>query len=607
MHGLTRRWLVESCAGLSSRPPEGPASLFDRVLRARGLVDPADIRRFCDPKLNDLSRPRDLPQATEAADRLVAAVRARERIVIYGDYDVDGITATAILWHILRCVAPDLPVRCYVPHRLEEGYGLNTDALRQLRADGGSLVVSVDCGVTAIEPVRAGRAAGLDFIITDHHAPAPDGALPDAIVVHPGVGAGAPFRDLCGAGVAFKLAWRFAQRFSGTGEEDAERLPKTLQQRLVDMLPLAALGTIADVVPLVGENRTLVRHGLAVLPCSTLPGVRALVAAAADAGSGRPAGRALSAGHVDAEVVAFRLAPMLNAIGRLGHAADAVHLLTGATPGEAAETAARLVRLNEQRKSTERRIFEEASARAEALGMTGPDHRAIVLDDPSWHPGVVGIVCARLAERYGRPAILLRREGGLCRGSGRSVDGFSLHGALCACRDLLTRFGGHDAAAGLEIPASALPDFTRAFIEHANGMIAETDLMPSVRLDCDATLDELHIASGQVDRLHALAPFGRSNRRPAVRIRAAVVEHPPRLLKGGGTGLRFRVRAGTDPAGAASLDAVWWNGARFEPQVQRGVRLDLAVEPKISTWNGRRTVELNILDVCPAPPGAARA
>ena len=311
--------------------------LFARLLRARGLDDDETVRRFCTPKLTDLHEPGLLPNIDAAVDRLAHAVRNGESIVIYGDYDVDGIAAGAILYHVIKGVEPNADVRIYVPHRLEEGYGLNTEALLRLRSEGADLAISVDCGITAVGPARAAREAGLDLIITDHHnAPANGEALPDAVaIVHPRLpGSVYPFGELCGAGVAFKLAWAFAVHWCGS-----KRVGKSIQQVLLDMMPLAALATIADVVPLVGENRTIVSWGLRWIRDTPIIGLRALIEAAN-----------LMDADIDSHKVGFVLGPRLNACGRMGHADEAVQLLTDATPDDARRIAHRLTALNRDRQ-----------------------------------------------------------------------------------------------------------------------------------------------------------------------------------------------------------------------------------------------------------------
>ena len=533
MRGLTRRWIVRDSGadrlGVDASAPQPP--LVQRILHARGMIDPIEIARFCEPKLTDLHDPGLMPGIDAAVARLIDAVKRDEVIVIYGDYDVDGITATAILYHTIKAAAPNARLRTYVPHRLDEGYGLNCEALRQLRSDGAQLVISVDCGITAVKSAATAREIGLDLIITDHHnLPEPlspsDCQLPDCIaLVHPRLpGSTYPFPELCGAGVAFKVAWRFCTAWC-----NSQRIAASLRETLMNMLPFAALGTIADVVPLVGENRILTAFGLRMLRQSPLPGLRTLIEHAGFVGT-----------KIDTEKVGFVLAPRLNACGRMGHAADAVRLLTEAGPEESMTIANTLAALNVQRQGVERRIFEEAARLAEDRGMTGSDRRAIVLAHQGWHPGVVGIVCSRLVERFGRPAILMDKQADVCKGSARSIDGYSIHDALCAASQHLLTWGGHAAAAGLSLAPANLDAFVEAVTAHANEHIAIDQLTPTLTIDCDADMNELDEAT--VVRMHALAPFGRGNRQPTVRIVGAVLQEPPKQMGAEGKHLQMRVR-----------------------------------------------------------------
>ena len=558
--------------------------LVERVLAGRTAPDRA---AFLDPSLLHLHDPSALPGVDRAASRLLDAARSGEPIVIYGDYDVDGITATAILDRMLRALEPGARVSTYIPHRVDEGYGLNAPALEQLAADGARVVVSVDCGITASGPALAAKAAGLDLIITDHHNP-PDpesgGALPDAFaIVHPRVpdaaGGVYPFADLCGAGVAYKLAWRLATMHTGS-----ERVPPPIRTLLLDLLALAALGTVADVVPLVDENRVIVRFGLSRCKTTAITGLAALIDEAG-----------LSGENIDAESVGFRLGPMLNASGRMGHARDAVELFTTTDRSRAASIARELVTLNEDRRATERRILEQATEIAESRGMTTDATRAIVLAHEDWHPGVVGIVCSRLVERFARPVILMQRraarddedwsEGGLvCTGSGRSIDGFDLHGAVAACAGHLAGFGGHDMAIGLRLDAANLDAFTEALIGEANARLAPDDLVRTARYDCDARLEELTPAV--VKSLSRLGPFGRGN--PTVRLLLRSVRVDGRAEPFGKTGAHLGVRLrGTDASMGACVRAVAWKWAEHLERFRPGQTLDVLVEPKVSSWSGR--------------------
>ena len=569
--GLTKRWIVPE-----HREPG--TDLLARVLAARGLSDPTSAQAFMEPSLLGLHDPGLLPNVDKAAERLLGALEAGETVVIYGDYDVDGVTATAILYHTLTTIRPDADVRTYVPHRLEEGYGLNAEAMRTLADEGAAVIVSVDCGITAIEPARAAKDAGVDLIITDHHNPPAEGdELPDAYaLVHPRLpGSKYPFGELCGAGVAYKLAWRTATLFCG-----GERVTPTLRTLLVELLGPCALGVIADVVPLVDENRVIARFGLGRVRTSPIEGLRALVEASG-----------LADEKIDADAVGFRLGPRLNACGRLGHAREAVELFTTATCARASEISQALCTLNDERRATERRIFDEACKLAEGAGMTEAGTRGIVLAGDGWHPGVVGIVCSRLVERYGRPTILLCRESETCKGSGRSIDGYNLHAGIDACREHLTTFGGHDMAAGLSLASDRAEDFAAAFIAHANEHLRDEDLLPALRCDTAAELGELTPAS--VRTLEALAPFWRENPRAQLAIRGVRLADDPKPFgqHGRHAGLTLAcARTG------ATVRCVGWNWSRplreAGPAIKRGSTIDVVVTPRVSSWNGRVEPEL---------------
>jgi len=446
--GTPTRWIrrdanePHAAAPASSRHP-----LIGRLLAARNIVGDDAAKRFLQPSLNDLHDPADLPGCVTAARRVARAIADGQPIVIYGDYDVDGVTASAILYHTLTLAGAD--VSTYVPHRLDEGYGLNEDAIRQI-ADGGwrmadrgthgvdasatpidppspiahpPLIVSVDCGITATGPARVARELGVDLIITDHHQFDPDD-LPDAhTLVHPALGdadAGDPNLDLCGAGVAYKLAWQVAREHCGCVDPDGRgkgKLPDKFRGLLLDLLALAALGTVADVVPLVDENRVITCFGLSRIKQTGIPGLNALITASK-----------LDAEKIDSYHVGFVLGPRLNACGRMGHAREAVELLTVAQGERAQELAEQLHLTNEDRRATERRIVDAAVKQVEEQGYDAADRRAIVVAGDGGHPGVVGIVASRIVDRYHRPAVVLGIDSvtGEAKGSARSVDGVSI-------------------------------------------------------------------------------------------------------------------------------------------------------------------------------------
>ena len=428
-----------------------------QLLLGRGVYEPDAARTFLDCKLTGLRDPDELPGCDAAADRLYAAVREKKKIVVYGDYDADGMTGTSLLLSCLRLLGAEASF--YVPNRLEEGYGLNHEALRGIAQRGGQTVVSVDCGIASVEEADTAKQLGIELIITDHHEFAE--RLPDAAaIVHPRLpGSSYPFGGLCGAGVALKLAWALCQRAS-----QSKKVTDAMRDFLLSAVGLAALGTVADLVPLTGENRILVRYGLEVLSRTRNAGLRALMARTGLAGT-RPT----------AWQIGFVLAPRINAVGRMDAAEKAVGLLLTDDAAEAEAIAEEFEGVNTTRQEEDRRLLAEVLAMVEA-GYDPERDRAIVMAGEGWHPGVIGIVASRLVERYGKPAIVLAVEpDGRAKGSGRSIEGFDLLAALDACAAHLERYGGHRAAAGVELQAAAVDAFREAFVAHAGTVDPSTE------------------------------------------------------------------------------------------------------------------------------------
>ncbi|MBY0311958.1 MAG: single-stranded-DNA-specific exonuclease RecJ [Phycisphaerales bacterium] len=579
MNGLTARWTFRQ-----SPAHEGPKQpLINRILSVRGFSNPAEAAAFLSPKLTQLHDPSLIPDLDRAAERIVRAMRDGERIVIYGDYDVDGITATAILFHTIRMIEPNADVRTYVPHRLDEGYGLNSAAIAEIAAAGAKVIVSVDCGITAVEPANEAARLGVDLIITDHHTPPTTmEGLPRAFaVVHPRRPDSAyPFGELSGAGVAYKLAWRLATAATGSSRADEK-----VRGMLVELLAMAALGTIADIVPLVGENRVLASFGLVRAKHSPLIGLQALVDASGLGGE-----------DIGAMEVGFRLGPRLNAAGRMGHSREAVELFTVADAARCKEIAEHLSKQNEQRRRVESDIFELACELAEKQGMTGTDRRAIVLAHETWHAGVVGIVCSRLVERFHRPAILMQKRDGVCHGSGRSVDGFNLHAGLTHCAEHLEKYGGHSMAAGVHVVEPKLSHFVDAFTEYANAAIAPERLCAGVTIDCEATMSELSLEG--VNDLQRLGPFGAGNPRPKVLVRNLRITEF-RAMGSMGKHLSIRLRSGdaVSNGGVSEWRAVGWNWGRHASRLAVGKSVDAVISPAISYFGGGPRVEPEIADL----------
>ena len=568
-----RRWIIA--------PPWAERDRVARRLNIHPLVaqllhnrkvQPDQAAGFLEPKLSNLYSPDLLPGCLDAARLIVERARQGKRIVIYGDYDVDGITGTAILWHLLKLAGVD--VGYYIPHRLEEGYGLNADALRQLAREGADTVVSVDCGVTAIEEARVAAEVGLHLVVTDHHTIGP--ALPDArVVVHPLAGGDYPNPHLCGAGVAFKLAWAMAKLLCGS-----ERVSPEYREFLMNAVCLAALGTIADVVPLQGENRVLARCGLTGLPDSRLTGLVALIRSAR-----------LENQKLDCEHVGFWLAPRLNAAGRMGKAAMAVELLTSADAERAAQIATDLEAYNRERQRTERLILQQAIEMVEIGRLAADARRGLVLASEGWHPGVIGIVASRLVERYGRPTVMIALENGGGQGSARSIRNFELHQALQGCAAHLVGFGGHAMAAGLRIETTSVPAFTEAFIERANQLLTARDMVPALNLDAEISPSDFD--AGLVRCIEGLGPFGMGNPRPRLASPLMSLDGEPRVVGKAANHLQFQLIDGR----GRRIKAIAFSMADRRAALMSSRSCKVAYEPCLNEFNGRVSVEARVLDL----------
>ena len=570
--GMLKRWRFRPNGQQTDLAALGLSPLVDKLLGNRGVIESQQARDFLDPKMTQLHDPQLLPNISKAASRMSKAVRDNQPIVIYGDYDVDGITASSILWHTLRLAGAH--VRTYVPHRIEEGYGINAEAITAM-CEADPLIISVDCGITAVEPAAIAKAKGVDLIITDHHEMDAEN-LPDAYaLVHPRLpGSEYPFGELCGAGVAFKLAWQFARVHNGS-----DHLPQAYRQLMIQQMSLAALGTVADIVPLVDENRVLTTFGLGQIKHTDFIGLNALIDAAR-----------LRDEKIDAYHVGFVLGPRLNACGRMGHAKDAVHLLTEATEDEAVDIAEFLTEENDKRRATEKKIVEKAAAQVIDRGYDRADCRAIVVADNDWHPGVVGIVASRIVEQFSRPAIVLNIEGDEAHGSARSVEGVSIHEALQHCEDLLVSFGGHAMAAGLRVKVDKLDAFREKLVAFVNDKLSADDLCSIVDIDTECELEDLTLP--QVKQIERMAPFGPHNPKPVLCVRNVQLDRAPMLMGQTGKHMRLTIRQGSQ-----YQNAVAFGMADLAPQLYPGMKLDIAFEPKTNHWQGRTSVDMMVKDL----------
>ena len=549
-----------------------------QLLLQRGVSEPGAARIFLDSPMSGLHSPQLLPGVNEAAERITQAMAAGRKICVYGDYDADGVTGATILLRLFRTLG--IEAEFYVPHRLEEGYGLNSEAVRQLADNGVSLVITVDCGIASLDEADEARRCGLELIITDHHEM--KDRLPAAdVLVHPRLPHSKyPFAGLSGAGVAFKLAWAIAQRVSG-----ADKVTAPLREFLLDAIGLAALGLVADVVPLLDENRVLVRHGLTRLASKPSPGIRALVEAA-----GIPANGALKA-----EDIAFKLAPRLNAAGRLGCARLVIELLTTPHSSKAKELAEYLESQNLERQARERKMTQSAKELVESAGYANAP--GIVLASTEWHAGVVGIVAGRLADQFARPVLLIALKDGdaVSTGSGRSVPGFPLHEALAACGDELLAHGGHAAAAGFKV----LPSRVDALRERFAAVAAKhfPDGPPAPRLTLDAEVPLAALTFGLLADIDKLEPYGAENPRPRFLASDLKVEGSPRRIGKEERHLSFRLRQGE----TLIRGVAWGMGERLDELMSNGGRCCVAFTPKVNEWNGYRSVEIEVIDFQPTP------
>ncbi len=519
-----------------------------QVLVRRGLSDPVLARSFL--TADERHSPRAFAGIDGALHAIETHVRAGTPITVHGDYDVDGICSTAVLVRALRGLGAN--VDWYLPDRASDGYGLSAATVRRLAQRGTGLLLTADCGITAVEEIALARELGMDAVVSDHHSPREDGRLPDAPIVHPRV-CGYPFAELCATAVAHKLAqalWQACGRDPGELERD---------------LDLVALATVADVVPLVGENRALVRAGLRALSSTVKPGLRALMTVAR-----------IDPAKVDERAVAFGLAPRLNAAGRLHRADAGLELVLTGDSTRAAQIAEELDRVNHERRSVERRIRFEAEAQITELG-DGPERRALVLASEGWHAGVIGIVASRLAQRHHRPVVLIALEGQRGRGSGRSgCEAFDLLAGLNACSQHLGRYGGHRAAAGLEIARERVSDLALALDGHARTVLEERDLAPVERVDAIVDGDELGMELAEELRL--ISPFGQGNPPVSVMVRDATFADVRTM--GEGKHVRFTVRSPRGRAGAVAFN----NGGRLPVAEGEPAQATFALE--VNEWNG---------------------
>jgi single-stranded-DNA-specific exonuclease len=545
----------------------GLSPIISRILMSRDIVDPDDALRYLSPSLRDLHNPFLMQDMKKAVDRLIRAIYNQEKVAIYGDYDADGITSVAVLIQFLRQIHRG--VTFYIPDRITEGYGLNREAVEQLRSEGVSLIITVDCGISDHEPIAYAQQLGMDTIILDHHELSD--TLPEAFaVVNPHrTDCRFPFKHLAAVGIVFNflIALRGTLRQEGFWKNDA-------YPNLREYLDLVALGTIGDIAPLVDENRIFAKIGLELMTESKRVGLSALKLVSG-----------IDHLVIDSNRASFSLIPRINAAGRIDSAKEAVELLLAENPVQAEELARKLDGFNRKRQALEKVIFneliEQVGDKLES-GEIGP----LVFSSPKWHPGVIGIVASKLVDRFGRPAILISLKNGIGKGSGRSITDFNIYQGLKRCESLLLSYGGHRYAAGISIREENIDRFLALFKDVIQENSQETDFTVCTTIDSQCSLSDIDLdLLSQFDRL---APFGSRNPEPVLCVRNVSVDSPSIV---GNNHLKMRVSGD-----GVSRNSIWFSRGQFLPEISAAV-LDIVFTPQINYWNGSADIQLKMRDV----------
>ena len=566
----SKRWIVREPDGRRAAQlaaEVGVSPIVASLLLARGYEQKESAEAFLNPALDQLHDPSLMLGMAAAVERLLHAIDHQEPILIYGDYDVDGTTGTAVLLRALNMLGATTGF--HVPHRFTEGYGIRQEALEKAAGEGYKLVVSVDCGITAHDPLHWARANGLDIIVTDHHLPdADEGAPPALAVLNPNQrGCSYPDKNLAGVGVAFKLIHAL---FRARGRESA----------VPGFLKMVAIGTVADVAKLVGENRAIVALGLSDLPRARNPGLRALIEIA---GCGDD-------NEMTAYDLGFRIGPRINAAGRMDAARAVVELFSANEQEEARRLAEHLDTRNRERMEAQREIFNRAIEEFETSGTDLSRCYAAVIAGDGWHRGVIGLAASKIAERLNRPCVVISLEGEVGHGSARSIEAYHLFDGITTCRDLLEKFGGHSHAAGLSIRRDRIDEFRRRLNEHAASCLTEDDLIPAIDIDAEIGAKELGFSLSQ--DLSSLEPFGAGNPRPVFVTRGFRVMNQPQIIKE--QHLKMRV-CGEDNR---PFEAMWWRGVEeVEATPELNQRIDLAYEFEANRWQGDIRLQLNVRDM----------
>ncbi|QPJ66710.1 MAG: single-stranded-DNA-specific exonuclease RecJ [Candidatus Nitrohelix vancouverensis] len=569
MHFLAQSEKSEMDAGALELLSKRLARLMARLLIRRHVVTPEEARFFLQAQLSDVHDPFLMKGMKEAAERIALALERNESITVFCDYDVDGVTSAAFLYHFFKDL--DAPVEYYLPERKSEGYGVNENAVRKIAASGCTLMITADCGITANKEAVVAASLGMDMIITDHHQVGTDG-LPDAVaVLNPHRSdCDYPYRFLAGVGLAFKLASGVRSELHRRGRAK-ESLPNLKRH-----LDLVALGTIADVAPLTGENHILCRHGLEVARTTSKPGLQALKEICG------------SSGAVDPRTVGFGLGPRLNAAGRLGKADTGFHLLTEENKTKAVALARELDDSNQERKDIQEEDFKEAEYLLDRQADVNADP-AIVLASEQFHSGVIGIVASRLVEKYFRPVVLIAVENGVGKASARSIPAFNLFKAFTECGEWMLQYGGHAYAAGMTIQEEKIDSFREAFLAVGNRILTEDDFIPELALDGELSIGEIDLTLQKM--LNLLEPCGAENKVPLFKICSVNVDHV-RTMGKDGSHVRLKLSQN-----GQTIEGIGFGLAADLERLDLQAPVDLACEIQLNDWGGRRKVELVIKDI----------
>ncbi len=534
------------------------SELLATVLVNRNIINEKEVELFLNPTRNDFHDPYLMPDMKIAVKRIIKAIENNEKAIIYGDYDVDGITSITVLSKFLK--ERGLNVGAYIPNRLNEGYGLNKEAIKKIADSGYKLIITVDCGISGIEEIKYAYSLGMEVIVTDHHEPLDELPKALAIIDCKRKDNKYPFNSLAGVGVAFKLIQAIGIEL------------KLDEREYLKYLDIVAIGTISDIVPLVDENRVIAKLGLKLVEVTKSPGVRALLNAAAYK-------------EVNSNTVSFGIAPRINACGRMGHEREALDLFLTENIVEANKITNTLNEYNKQRQNIEKRIFEEAILKIEKEHLD--KNNAIVLGDESWHHGVIGIVASKITELYFKPSILICFEGENGKGSGRSIPGFDLHGALCATSDYLEKYGGHEMAVGLSLKKDKFDDFRKAFEEKSKEANTE-EIVPVIKIDKEINLKDIYIEN--VKELNLLEPFGEANKTPIFIYKNLRIDSIRALSEG--KHLKLTLKEGN-----TIINAIGFNMGQYAEEYQLGDKIDVIGVLEINTFNGIESVQINMKDL----------